>query len=95
MSGHQQRHTFGGGHIEQKFKDGCAGVFVEGAGRLVGEQDFRVVHQGAAERGALTFAAGKLLNTLIETMAQTGAIGELVQALLWRARDRFRRRPWG
>ena len=82
MGGHQQRDTIVGGNIQQELKDCAAGVFVEGAGGLVGEQNFGMVHQRATDRGALTFAAGKLLDFLIQAMAEAGAFGELMQALV-------------
>ena len=54
--------------------------FVERAGGLVGEQDARVVHQRAAEGGALAFAAGELLDATVEAMAEAGAVGEMLEA---------------
>ncbi len=82
MSGHQQRDAFVGGHIEKELEHGCAGVLVERAGGLVGEKNFRVVHQRATDGGALALAAGELLDLLIQAMGEAGALGELVQALI-------------
>ena len=82
VRGHQQRDAFVGGDVEQKLKDGGAGVLVERAGGLVGEQNFGVVHQRAADGGALAFAAGELLDFLIQPMREAGALGQFVQALV-------------
>ncbi len=41
------------------------GAAVEIAGRLVGEDDFRIVDQSARDRDALLLAAGKLARMMI------------------------------
>jgi hypothetical protein len=80
MSGHDEGDAFGGGDVEEQLKDGGAGGFVEGAGGLVGEQDAGVVHEGAAEGGALALATGELLDAVVEAVAEAGAVGELFEA---------------
>ena len=65
MRGHHQSHALGGHQFKQQLKDSAARVFIERAGRFVGEQDLRTIHQRAAERGALALAAGELLDALI------------------------------
>ena len=94
MSGHQESDAFVGGHIEKKLEHRGAGVLVERAGGLVGEKNFGVVHQRAADGGALALAAGEFLNLLIQAMGEAGALGEMLQALVGEHRDSFRRRPW-
>src|SRR5436190_13916401 len=44
--------------------DFLAGLRVEVAGRLVGEQDGRVVHQGARDGDALALTAGQLVGAV-------------------------------
>jgi hypothetical protein len=80
MGGHDEGDAFGGGDVEEQLKDGGAGGFVEGAGGLVGEQDGGVVHEGSAEGGALALASGELLDAAVEAVAETGAVGELLEA---------------
>ena len=82
VGGHQERDAFVGDHVEQKLKDGGAGVLVERAGGFVSEKDLGVVHERAADGGALALAAGELLDLLIEAMGEAGALGELLQALV-------------
>src|ERR1700733_13697304 len=78
--GHDEGDAFGRGDVEEQLKDGGAGGFVEGAGGLVGEQDAGVVHEGAAEGGALAFSAGELLDAAVEAVAEAGAVGEFFEA---------------
>ena len=47
-----------------------AGLRVELAGRLVGEDQDRPLHQGAGDRHPLLFAAGKLVRAVVEPLAQ-------------------------
>jgi hypothetical protein len=77
---HDEGNAFGGGDVEEKLKDGGAGLLVEGAGGLVGEEDAGAVHEGAAEGGALALAAGELLDAVVEAMAEAGAVGEVLEA---------------
>jgi hypothetical protein len=71
-----------GRDIEQELKDGGAGVFVERAGWLVGKQDFGVVHQSANNGGALAFAAGELLDFLMEAVREAGTLGKMMESLI-------------
>ena len=51
--------------------DLVAGLLVEVAGRLVGEQERRIVAERTRHGHALAFAAGKLCGTVAETVAET------------------------
>ena len=48
------------GHLLQQFHDRLARVGVEGRGRLVADQQLRLVNQGAGDGHALLLAAGQL-----------------------------------
>ena len=50
--------------------DLVAGLRVELAGRLVGEHQDRLLHQGPGDRHALLFAAGKLVRAVVEPLTQ-------------------------
>ena len=80
VGSHDKSDAFGAGEFEQQVKDLAAGALVERAGGLVGQQNSRLVHQGAAKGGALAFPSGQLLDALVEAMRQSGALGEFVQA---------------
>jgi len=82
VSSHHQGHALGGHNIEQEIKDHSTGAFIQGTGRFVRQQNLRLVHQRAAKRGALTLSSREFLNAMTETMAQTGALGELLQTRL-------------
>jgi hypothetical protein len=82
MRRHEQCHTLCGCDIKQKLEDRGAGLFIEGTSGLVGEQDFRVVHQRAAEGSALAFAARELLNSLTETVSEADPFCKLMEASL-------------
>jgi hypothetical protein len=69
MSRHHERDAFRRGKIQEKPKDGRAGVLIERAGGLVREKYLRLVHQRTAERGPLTFSTRKLLDTVAEPVA--------------------------
>jgi len=79
MRRHEQGHSLCGCDIEQKLENRGTGLFVEGTSGLVGEQDFRVVHQRAAKGGALAFAARELLNSLTETVSEADPFCKLIQ----------------
>ncbi len=80
VRGHHECDAFFRDDVEEEVKDDGAGLFVERAGGFVGEQNTGLVHEGAAEGGALAFAAGELLDALMEAVAEAGALGEVVQA---------------
>ena len=82
MRGHHQSHALGGDNLQQQIEDRAARLFIERAGRLVGQQNLWPVHQRAAERGALALAAGELLDAMAEAMREAGALGKLMQARL-------------
>ena len=80
MGCHDEGDAFGGCDVEEQLEDGGAGLLVEGAGGLVGEEDAGVVHEGSAEGGALALAAGELLDAVVEAVAEAGAVGEVFEA---------------
>src|ERR1039457_2636372 len=82
VGGHKQGDALGSCDVEQKLKDRRAGLFVERTGGLVGEKDFRTIHQRAAKCGALALPAGELLDAVAEAMGEAGAVGKLAEALL-------------
>ena len=61
--------VFGGGPAQQA-DDHLAVFAVERRGRFVGEQDLRVLGQGAGDRDALLLAAGQGVGPLVQTMTQ-------------------------
>jgi hypothetical protein len=82
VRGHQESDAFVRGDVEKKLKDGGAGVLVERTGGLVGQQNFRVVHQCAADCGTLSFTAGELLNFLIEAVGEAGSLSQFLKSLV-------------
>ena len=58
-----------------------AGAAVEISGRLVGQQHFRIVDQGARDRDALLLAAGKLTRMMIFAAGQADRLKNLVGPL--------------
>lgn len=56
--------------LEKEILQLVAVVAVEASGRLVGEDDFRIVHQGASHGRALAFAAGELGGAVGETLGE-------------------------
>ena len=61
VRGDDQRHLFFGAKILEQLNDFAAGVGIEVAGGLIGQQQFRLVDEGAGDGDALLFAAGKLV----------------------------------
>ena len=59
-----------------------AGVRVEIAGRLVGEQDRRIDRQRARDRDALALAAGQLLRQVLQAVAELHQSQQLARALV-------------
>ena len=57
--------------------DLAAGLGVEVAGRLVGEQDARPVDEGAGDGGALHLAAGQLARPVVQPAAEADAVEQL------------------
>ena len=82
VRGHQESYVFSGDEVEQEIEDHGAVFLVERSGGLIGEEDFGPVHEGAAECGALTLAAGELLDALVEAMGQAGSLSEFHEASL-------------
>ena len=63
--------------VAEQLDDLAAGVGVEVAGRLVGEQDARPVDQGPGDGGPLHLAAGQLARLVLEPVAQADALEQL------------------
>ena len=59
------------GHFLQQLHDLDAGLAVQCAGGLVGQQDVRVVDEGAGDGHPLHLAAGHLGGVLVQLVAQT------------------------
>ena len=57
-----------------------AALAVEGAGRLVGQDDLPAVHQRAGDRHALLLAARKLARPVLEAVAQAERAEQLGRA---------------
>ena len=78
----------------QLFEDGDdvgAGLLIEIAGRLVGEDQRRVVDQRAGDGDALALAAGELVRTMLRALVQADAL-ERFEARARGARRVTRRR---
>ena len=58
----------------EELHDLSAGVFVEVAGRLVGEQDARAIEQGPRDRRPLHLAAGEFARLVGEPVAEADAV---------------------
>ena len=62
--------------LGQHHHDFIAGPAVEVPGRLVGEDELRVVHQGAGDRHPLLLAPGQLQRPVVEPVAQADHLRE-------------------
>ncbi len=71
VMGHQDDGVAGIGQLAQQGHDVGTGAAVEGAGRLVGEDDAAAIHQRPGDRDALLLAAGQLARPVIEPFLQT------------------------
>ena len=69
--------------IANEAEDVFAGVRVEIAGRLVGEQNRRIDRQRACDRDALPFAAGQLVRQMIRAGARAGRASAARAARSW------------
>ena len=72
--------------LGQQLHDLVAGLRVEVAGRLVGQDDVRVVDQDAGDGHALLLAAGELHRPVVEPVAQADQLGQVDAALARLAR---------
>ena len=68
----EQRHDF------------FAGFGIEVAGRFVGQNDRRIVHQRARDRDALTLTAGQFVRLVMNAIAQANIVQRLRRAFLAR-----------
>jgi hypothetical protein len=84
-------HEAVGGDLLQQVHDLDAGLGVEGTGGLVGQDDGRVVHEGARDGHALHLAAAHHARLLVDLVAQPHALERRHRAgtavLLGAARD--------
>ena len=71
MGDQQKCHPARGTGLEDQVDHRPAGVAVEIAGRLVGEQQARPVDQGAGQRHALLLATRKLARIVVEALLET------------------------
>jgi hypothetical protein len=78
---HEEGDAVVGSDVEKKLKDRRTGVLVEGARRLVCQQNLGVVHQSADDGSALALATRKLLDFLMEPVGEACALRELMEAL--------------
>ena len=63
--------------VEQRAHHAVAGCVVEVAGRLVGEQDLRVVGESPDDRDALLLAAREPRRAMPETRGEADAVEQL------------------
>src|SRR3954454_24659115 len=80
---HHEGNAVRAGQFEKQIENLAAGVLVERAGGLVGQQNPGPVHQPPTQRRALALAAGELLNTLLQAVRQAGALRKLVEPCPW------------
>src|SRR6266511_3657067 len=73
LVGDQHDRLAGPEQLLEQSHDLFAGGRVEVAGRLVGEQDRRLVHEGAGDRDALALAARQLVRLVVHAVAQAHA----------------------
>ena len=76
-----------GVYLVEEVHDFVAGAGVEGAGRLVGEDDGRLVDEGARNGHALLLAAGQLVGPVVNALGQAHGVegaGGLLAALVRR-----------
>src|SRR6185503_17664288 len=70
-----------GGELFEEADDVTAGLLIEVSGRLVGEDDLRVVHESAGDGDALALAAGELARAMLGAIGQSDAIERRTGAL--------------
>ena len=58
-------------HVLQNLQDLLAGVVVQRAGRLVAQQDLRILRHSSGDGHTLLFTAGKLRGKIVDTIAET------------------------
>ncbi len=66
------------------------GFVIEGAGRLVADDDFGIVDEGTGDGDALLLAAGKLAGQGGVALAEADVIEHFPCAWRWRRRAAFR-----
>src|SRR5690606_22959825 len=66
---------------DQQIDDARTRLAIQVAGRLVGEQDPRVVRERARDRDALLLAAGQLLWVVVDALAESDALQQRTRTL--------------
>src|SRR5262249_12296117 len=82
MGDEDDRHPLLGGELAEKLDDLAAGMFVEGGGWLVSEDDFWSVSEAAGDRDALFLSAGEAIGLVVEALAEAEARQERFGALV-------------
>src|SRR5271154_5017837 len=67
--------------LAEKAQDGFGAFGIEVAGGFVGQDYFRFADDGASERDALLFAAGKLRGLVLQPTAQAEKVGDNLEAM--------------
>src|SRR6185369_3025484 len=62
--------------------DGFTGFSIEVSGGLIGQQQHRVINQGARNRYPLHFTSGQLLRQMLSTLCQANYLEKLVDVLV-------------
>jgi hypothetical protein len=63
-------------HLPQESMERIRGLFVEIAGRLVGQEDCRLHHERPRDRDALLLAPGQHAGPVIQPLAEADALQE-------------------
>ena len=84
---HHQRRAFPPVEFQQQFEHLLAGLAIQIAGRLIGQQNRRLRDERAGQRHALLLAAGKLHRIVVQAVRQADAREQFP-----RARGHFRTR---
>ena len=68
-------------HLPEQIHDLYAGIAVQRPGRLIRQQDIRVVHQRPGDRHSLHLSAGHLVRLLVELVSKTNFLQRLHRPL--------------
>ncbi len=82
MGDDQEGRPAAGVEVEEELVDGVAGGAVQIAGGLVGEDEGRLHDQGARQGDALLLAPGELARAVLEPVAESDLLEELLRLLL-------------
>ena len=81
MRNHDDSQPFALVQVAEQLDDANTGFGVEVAGWLVGEQDARLIDEGASDGGALHLSAGQLARPMPRAMPQAHAIEQFFRTL--------------